>query len=274
MKNASIQVSEAIISPNTLAQLLEQHPDNVRILDASYGMGAGGLSPEIVFQQMRISNAQYFDIDAIADHTNPLPHMLPQPSEFATAVGQLGIDNDDLVVVYDQTGIAMAASRVWWMFRVFGHTNVCVLDGGMPAWHAAGLPFETDDAPTPLPKVYMASFKPELVKSYEQMRSHVAAGDATIIDNRPHLHAGQIPNTLHLPAGILIDPRTRGLQSVEATAAQFETLNLAPDSSVITTCGSGVMACVAALALYQQGYANVAVYDGSWAEWSQKALSS
>lgn len=283
MNDFTAYTNKALISATDLNRLLQDHPDHVAVLDASYSVGANGLSPETVFQQLRIGNAQAFDIDAIADQTNPLPHMLPQPSEFATAVGQLGINNDHLVVVYDQTGIAMAASRAWWMFRVFGHDNVCVLDGGLPAWHAAGLPFETAAPTPPLPKTFTASYRPHLVRTYDQMLDHVYKADALILDSRPPEHfaglgggstSGHMPGARSLPAGSLIDRQTRGLITSEIAQNTLQKLPIADDSPLITTCGSGVTACVTALALFQNGYENISVYDGSWTEWSQQELSS
>lgn len=287
MTDFSKYITSGLISPNELNQLLSDKTPNIAVLDASYGMGAGGLSPETVFQQLRISDAQFFDIDAIADHNNPLPHMLPQPSEFAAAVGQLGISNDQLVVVYDQTGIAMAACRAWWMFRIFGHSNVCVLDGGLPAWQKAALPLTSGDPTSAPTKNFIASFKPELVASYEQMRTYIEKQSATVLDARPAerfaglsdeprpgVASGHMPGALSLPAGSVIDPGTRGMKGAEEIASQLDSRVSSPEKPIITTCGSGVTACVVALALFRKGYDNVAVYDGSWTEWAQEELSS
>lgn len=285
MNSFTAYTNKALISAHDLKRLLQDHPQEIALLDASYGVGANGLSPDTVFQQLRISKAQAFDIDVIADQNNPLPHMLPQPSEFETAVGQLGISNHKLVVIYDQTGIAMAASRAWWMFRVFGHDNVCVLDGGLPAWHAAGLPFETEAPTPPLPATFSAYYRPHLVKLYDQMLDHVQQGDATILDSRPPEYfagmggsggpaSGHMPGALNLPATALIDRQTRGLISSKELQAIALKHPIHFDSPVIATCGSGVTACVSALAFFQIGYENLAVYDGSWTEWSLPELSS
>jgi thiosulfate/3-mercaptopyruvate sulfurtransferase len=283
MDELSTYAQNPLISPSDLQLLIKSHPDRVALLDASYAVGANGLAPDTVFQQMRIGNAQYFDIDAVADQDTPLPHMLPQPSEFSAAIGQLGINNDHLVIVYDQTGIAMAAARAWWMFRVFGHDNVCVLDGGMPAWLASGLPFETGDPTPPQSKIFNASYRPQLVKTYEQMRTHVQNKDAVILDSRPPEHfaglgggsgAGHMPGAFNLPAASLIDRRTRGMMSDTELQNALQKYPLHSNSALITTCGSGVTACVTALALFYQGYENISVYDGSWTEWSLQELSS
>lgn len=282
----SVSVS-ALISPAELHSLLQKPDAKVIVLDATYAIGANGLAPETVFQQMRIGLAQFFDIDAIADQTNPLPHMLPAPEDFAQAVGQLGVSNDHLVVTYDQSGIAMASARAWWMFRVFGHDNVRVLDGGLPAWVSAGLPLSTLSPLHPAPQNFASSFRPELVKSYDDMREILSAGAATILDARPAeryagmapeprpgLDAGHIPGSHSVPAGSLTDPGSRRLLPAALTAPAFEELLMSKDSPVVATCGSGVTACVIALSLFDQGYKDVAVYDGSWSEWGLKELDS
>lgn len=277
-----------LITPKELADLLAERPGAVKLLDASYAIGVGGISPESVFQQMRIGEAQFFDIDAIADTSSSLPHMLPTPEDFATAAGRLGISNDDFVVVYDQSGIAMAACRAWWMFRVFGHDRVCVLDGGLPAWQIAGLTYQSGPPVHPRQTDFTASFRPSLVTAYDDMRGFIERGDAIILDARPPerfaglapeprpgLDAGHMPGARSLPAGFLIDPATRGLKSPADISLCLR--DLAPadgESPVISTCGSGVTACVIALAFFREGRKNVSVYDGSWSEWGLQELHS
>lgn len=274
MNDVSRYIKEAIISPADLRDLLEAYPEHIVLLDASYGAGVSGLHPDIVFDQMRIAHAGRFDIDLIADTESPFPHMLPSAEKFADAAGRLGISNDHLVVVYDQTGIAMAAARAWWMFRVFGHENVCVLDGGLPAWHAAGLPFATSAPALPERQIFSPSYRADLVRTYEEMKSLVATDSAFILDTRPSLRGGHIPGSVNLPAGMLIDPATHGLRSPHERQALLDSAKLDREKPVIASCGSGITACVMALTLHSLGYENYAVYDGSYAEWHTKELDS
>lgn len=284
---SGVPLQSALISPAELNDLLQNTPEQVAVLDASYAIGAGNLPPEAVFQQMRIGPAQFFDIDEIADRSNPLPHMLPSPDEFAEAVGRLGVGNEHLVVVYDQSGIIMAACRAWWMFRVFGHDKVRVLDGGLPAWQAAGFPVTTGTPEAPARRSFQSSFRPELVKSYKDMKQIVADGTASILDARPPerfagtapeprpgLLSGHMPGALNIPAGSLIDPHARQMRSVAELAARFDELSLPGNLPIVTTCGSGVTACVVALALFETGHNNISVYDGSWNEWARQTLDS
>jgi thiosulfate/3-mercaptopyruvate sulfurtransferase len=258
----------AVISAADLRQYLGR--SGIRIIDATYPPQPG------VYRRARIGNAVPFDIDAVADHTIALPHMLPAADDFAAAAGALGIGNEDTVIVYDQTGMAMAASRVWWMFRCFGHKDVRVLDGGLPAWMAADYPVATGLFPIE-PAQYQARLHPALVRNSRQVRESMNRADTLIIDARPPerfyglmpeprpgMRAGHIPGSINIPFPDLIDPATgrlkaNHLQVLEAVATGA--------SSIITTCGSGVTACLLALALFEAGRPDTAVYDGSWAEW-------
>lgn len=276
MINLKTYAAQALISPMQLSILLAEHPEKIRILDASYGIGVRGMSPEAVFPQMRIGSAQYFDIDAVADQQAPLPHTLPSPEDFADAVGKLGISHEHLVVIYDQTGIVNAACRAWWMFRVFGHDLVCVLDGGVPAWHAAGLPFATGTPEEPVPQNFSANYRPERAASYQEMRGLIGDSRTVIVDTRPpeRFEGGHMPGARNLPTAALIDPHTRGLLEKTALSEQLDSLGIPKETPVVTSCNSGVTACVTALALLVNGYENIKVYDGSWSEWRQQEFDS
>lgn len=265
-------VRTGLISPAGLAELLAAPSGPISLLDASYGQGFAGHPPRAVFEALRIGDAQFFDIDEVADPASPLAHTLPPAGLFGRCVGELGVGNDHLVVVYDQTGIALAAARAWWMFRVFGHTNVCVLDGGLPAWRNAGLEITEGPAKPPLPQSFSAISQNDYMASHDRILAATTDEGSVIVDVRPSLHSGQIPGSHHLPAGLLLDPATRGLASPDMIKEALGPLTAAPSARIISTCGSGVMACVLALALHRAGHRDYSVYDGSWAEWSQKEL--
>jgi thiosulfate/3-mercaptopyruvate sulfurtransferase len=261
-----------LIEPEELAELVEKDTGSIKLVDASYG------NP--VYQHLRIDDAVFFDIDDIADKSNRMAHMLPPEDEFATAVSRLGISNKDMIVVYDQSGIAMAAARAWWMFRVFGHDNVHVLNGGLPLWRAQGFPLNNNPPEIPRLTKFKARFRPELVKSMEEVSRIIEKSDTTLIDarsaerfegqspeSRPGLRQGHIPGSCNLPYVTLIDPASGRLKEPEILKAVFADIGLTTQTT--TTCGSGVTACVLALGLYQLGYKDVAVYDGSWTEWGQ-----
>jgi thiosulfate/3-mercaptopyruvate sulfurtransferase len=126
-----------LVGPEWLAGHLDD--PRVRILDGSFHVPGSGRDAKAEFEAAHVPNAAFFDIDAIRDEQNPLPHMLPSPEVFAAHAGAFGVGDDTLVVAYDAPG-SLASPRVWWMFRCFGHDRVAVLDGGLAAWQAAGLP--------------------------------------------------------------------------------------------------------------------------------------
>ncbi len=269
--------NKGIIEPNELATLLKQAKVPVKVVDATYA--AGGREK---WQQRRIDDAVYFDIDQIADHDNPMPHMLPYAVDFADAIEELGISSSDTIIVYDQSGLAMAASRVWWTFRVFGHDNVCVLNGGLPAWEAEGLPVNTSTPKKPKRGEFNACFRPNLVRGMVAVHQATQDGKCVILDARsagrfkgempeprPGLRAGHIPGSRNIPFSDVIDPDTGKFKSSKEIEKYFHSLD--DDKNIITSCGSGVTACVLALALHTIGKKDVAVYDGSWAEWGHES---
>ena len=275
-----------LITPQELHDELHSNPDAIRLVDASYSLSPNGQPPEYMFLKGRIGNAVFFDIDDVADQNNPLPHMAPTPEQFSRQVGEMGISNHHKVVVYDQTGIIMAASRAWWLFGLFGHENVVVLNGGLPAWLSAGYGLNTDMPVAPTPENFTAIFNDRLYATMDQVEVAAENRNATIIDARPNarylglapeprpnMNAGHIPTSHSVPASLLIDSGTGGLLAREKLAALFAPLNLLPESPVITSCGSGVTACVDALALSVLGFDRVAVYDGSWSEWGQVTIN-
>lgn len=266
-----------MVDSTVSAQWLRENLDRVRVLDGSWHLPASGRDAAAEFAQGHIPGAQRFDIDAIADHDTPLPHMLPSPEAFADAVAQLGIDSSSHVVVYDSLGL-FSAARVWWMFRVFGHDAVSVLDGGLPAWRAAELPLETGQ-PAAQTGRFEARFRPELVADLDAMRALVADGQRQILDARPadrfHMRVpepragirpGRMPGAINLPMTAVLDD-ARKLLPPDALRRVLADAGVRPEAPSVCSCGSGVTACVLALALHRLGQHDAAVYDGSWTEW-------
>jgi thiosulfate/3-mercaptopyruvate sulfurtransferase len=268
----------SVVTTGWLAEELGA-PD-LRVLDGTWHMPQLRRDARAEFAQGHIPGAVFFDIDAIADPTTTLPHMLPTAAAFAAAVGDLGVGSGDRVVVYDTRGVVSAA-RVWWTFRVFGHDSVAVLDGGLRAWKAGGRPLETG-APTPPRREFHARRRPELVRDLDAMRRNLATRAEQVLDARsrgrfagtepeprPGLRGGHIPGSLNLPYETLYRPDGT-LLPPEGLRAAIEAAGVDLGKPITTSCGSGVTASVLALALHLAGVPRVAVYDGSWTEWASQ----
>ncbi|KAJ3300371.1 hypothetical protein HK104_001334 [Borealophlyctis nickersoniae] len=264
---------------------LSENLNSVKILDGSWHLPLLKRDAREEFRSKHIKNARFFDIDSISDKSINLPHMLPSEEQFGRQVGgELGISENDHVVIYDTSGIGPAC-RVYWTFKVFGHEKVSVLDGGLPKWLAEDRPTETGD-PTIEPTTYRPRFNPSLVRNYEQIREAIRSKSEQIIDARPaprfqglaaeprpSLPSGHMPGAISIPFAEVTDPKTKTLLSSEDLEALFKQKGLDLDEPIVNTCGSGVTASIIYFALEQAGARKLSVYDGSWSEYASKPES-
>jgi thiosulfate/3-mercaptopyruvate sulfurtransferase len=276
-------MSEPLVDPMVSGAWLAERlgdPD-LRILDGSWWMPAEGRAGHAEYLAAHIPGAVFFDIDAIADRSVDLPHMLPTPEAFAEAAGRLGLRRDATVVTYDTFGVR-AAARVWWTLRVMGFAKVFVLDGGLKAWRAEGRAVESGEV-VPRPTTVTPAFHPELVRNLEDVSAIIGSKAAQIVDARggprfraevpeprAGLRSGHMPGARNLPFDVLLDDAGR-LKPAAELATAFAAAGVDLGRPIVTTCGSGVTASVLALALARLGRADVAVYDGSWTEWGGRA---
>ncbi|MEW6642325.1 MAG: 3-mercaptopyruvate sulfurtransferase [Pseudomonadota bacterium] len=269
---------DPLVSTEWLASRLDD--PSLRILDATFKMPGVLPLPVDDFLAAHIPGAAFFDVDAIADHASPLPHMYPDAAQFARDVGALGVFSDSLVVIYDAGGW-VAAPRAWWMFLSFGHGNVRILDGGLQKWRAEGRPLQSGPA-TPRPGQLTTRQDPTRVRCLAQMRDNLTSAREQVIDARarprfagsvaeprPGLRSGHIPGSLNLPYNELFDAATGTMKPIAELRTLFTGAGLDLQRPVVTTCGSGVSAAVLTLALYRLGVRDSALYDGSWSEWGQ-----
>jgi len=273
----------AVDNPLVSTDWLHQHlgDPHLKVLDATWYLPGDPRDPKADFLRARIPGARFFDLDAVADHSTALPHMVPTPEDFALAVEQLGISDGDTVVAYHDAEM-LSAPRVWWMFRLFGHSHVFVLDGGLSKWGAEGRPVEDGPADPPPMGRFTPQFDRELIRDLEQVREALESGDEQVIDARSAarylgqldepragVRAGHMPGGLNLPANTLFGPDGVMLPEGELARA-FANAGALPDQPIVTSCGSGVSACSLNLALARLGHWRAAVYDGSWTEWGSR----
>jgi thiosulfate/3-mercaptopyruvate sulfurtransferase len=247
------------------------------VIDATWFMPGTQRDARAEHAERHIPGAVFFDIDEIADHANPLPHMLPEPADFAVHARRLGVDPDSEVVVYDAQGL-FSAARVWWMFRVMGHGEVAVLDGGLPKWIAEGHPVERGWPQNPHGE-FKARLDRDLVRDLEAVRAVVEGGGEQMLDARsaarfrgeapeprPGLRGGHMPGARNLPSAELVSADGT-LAAKPILARLFTEAGVDLARPIVTSCGSGVSAAILALGLARLGDWRVPVYDGSWTEW-------
>ena len=269
---------DALVSTKWLAEHLSS--PNIRMVDATSYMPGQGKDGRAQYNEQHSPGAVYFDINYIADETIPLPHMIPPPEKFASKVRKLGLGNGNKIVVYDANGGFLAAARVWWMFRLYGHTDVCLLDGGLPKWLAEERPIE-DTKPVQRDRHFTSRMNNTLVRSVEQVIANIETGKEQVIDARssgrfkgeepeprPSAKVGHIPGSMSLPFNSLMNPKEHfTYRSADEIMAAVDKAGIDLTKPITASCGSGVTACVLAFGLYLIGHENAAVYDGSWSEW-------
>ena len=221
----------------------------------------------------------FFDINKIADPENPLPHMIPSKELFSIMMQNLGINNQDEIIIYDNSPL-LSSARAWFLFRYFGHENIFILNGGLKNWEKSG--GEITNKKTIIPKGDFQSKteKKDLVVDLNQMISVSNNNSKLILDARsykrftgeakeprPGLLSGHIPNSKSLPSSELVT-NDGFLKSIEELNKIFSNNNFNNSEQIIATCGSGGSACVISVALYCLGRKDVPIYDGSWTEWA------
>ncbi len=251
------------------------------LLDATLPPVGVAQAPDVQarYIERHLPGAVFFDIEELSEPNTTLPHMLPRPEAFAREMARLGIGSNMTLVVYEQEGV-FSAPRAWWMLRSFGVREVYVLDGGLRAWVAAGLPTESGATGRP-PAYFEAHLEPEAVQSFDELQQSLLGG-AQVVDARsagrfegsapeprPGLRAGHMPGAINVPYTELLAEDGR-LRSPKDLRGIFAAKGVDLEQPITTTCGSGVTAAVVALALEVSGAQQVSLYDGSWADYAQR----
>jgi len=265
-------MTQSLVSASWLFEQLNN--DNIRIVDASWHMPSSTRDGYNEFLDRAIPHARFFDIDAASDKDSPYAHMLPSPEQFAEALTELSIENHHHVIVYDTAGL-FSAARLWWMLRHFGHEHTSVLDGGLPKWRGESYPTKHGSQPKPSSNQYKIEnsaknrfISKQCVKQAIEQKSHsifdarsAARFSGTTPEPRAEVRSGHMRDAINIPYASLLN-HDGTLKAKEA----LQELLPATDKSIITSCGSGITACILSLALTTLGRDSI-VYDGSWAEW-------
>lgn len=272
-----------VVETEWLADRLDA-PDIV-VVDGSLHLPTTGRNARSEYEAEHIPGALFFDIDEIADKSNPLPHMLPSPEKFASKVKAMGIGDGTRVIAYDTSGL-YSAGRVWWMFRVMGHDDVAILNGGLKKWKSEGRHVTDEPSSARAPKHFTPRFNAALVRDLAEMKTLVADGSEQVADARgagrfrgeeveprAGLRAGHMPGAANVPYTSLLNPDGT-LKSEPELRGAFEAAGISLGKPIVTSCGSGVTAGVLTLALAILGRTDVAVYDGSWSEWGHESAGT
>jgi thiosulfate/3-mercaptopyruvate sulfurtransferase len=269
--------SKWLVDTDWLASHLKS-PDIV-VIDATLYLPNVRRNAYDEYRNAHIPGALFFDIEELSDATNPMPHMLPSPEKFASRVKRMGIGDGTRVIAYDTQNMSSAA-RAWWMFRVMGHEDVAILDGGFSKWQREERPIETVEPPRRSERHFTVRKNSALVRDISDVKALIGTDRAQIVDARsagrfagaepeprdvPRL--GHMPGARNLPYTDLIRPDGT-FKSADEIRAAFAAHDIDVNRPVVASCGSGVTACVIAFALAQIGQRQAAVYDGSWTEWS------
>ncbi len=263
-----------LITPNDLNKLMDD--EKLVILDASIDFQIPG---EVEKDKTHlIPNSLRFDYDKeFCDPNASLPHMMPTEERFNTLAQGLGINNDSIIVIYDNSG-TFASPRAWWMFRAMGHQQVYILDGGLTEWKSGGLPVtktyrkseSTGDFSGKLnPRYFVdANYVLEQIDNSQSLtvdaRSR-ARFNSEVAEPRPGIRSGHIPNSVCQPFAELMDGHK--VKPIEELQTILRSSLSQQANQTLFSCGSGVTACIVLLAAHLCGYQNLAVYDGSWTEW-------
>jgi thiosulfate/3-mercaptopyruvate sulfurtransferase len=270
-------VDTGLVSTTWLADRLDR--PHLRLVDGSWYLPTSGRDARAEYLAGHLPGAVFFDLDSISDRGSSLPHMLPSPPQFAEQVEALGIGDRDDLVVYDGSGTNLSAGRVWWMFRMFGHQRVAVLDGGLPRWRAEGRPLEQGEVFPPAAVFTARSIPARAVRDLASVGDALVSREAQIVDMRsagrfagiepeprPGLRGGHIPGSSNLPFTDLVGADGTVLPP-EALRQRIAAAGVDLARPIIATCGSGVSACTLLHALHLLGHRQASLYDGAWAEW-------
>ena len=257
----------------------------IKIIDGTWHMPTSDLNAFEIFKEKHIPNSIFIGLEEISDPNSDLPHMMPNENYFSKKVSFLGINNNDHLIIYDMFGM-FSAARIWFMFKAFGHNNVSLLNGGLPAWIDSN-----GEISNQINKLKATSYKANLNKSlivnYKEVMDNLSNNKYEVLDARspdrfsgiseeprPGMKSGHIPKSKNLYFNDLIDPDTKKFVTKEKIVNLIKKAGIDINKDTVCSCGSGVTACILKFALeLLDKNKNIKIYDGSWAEWGTKGDS-
>lgn len=281
-----------LVNVKNLAESLTKFHNHIRVVDATWFVPGQGKGID-KYKEGHIPGSVFFDLDACSAKSE-YEIMLPSESQFSNYVGNLGIDNNTHVVIYNNhpTYALYSAPRVWWTFRVFGHNCVSILDGGIRKWKDENFPIAKGMETVPK-KTFKAKFNAKFVKSFEDVAKNISSQEFQLVDARSagrfhgtdpepreDVKPGHILGSINVPftkfLGPYKSPKDGELKygntlNVTEMRKVFENSGIDLNKPLIASCGSGVTACCIVLAAHLCGKDDVAVYDGAWLEWFKRS---
>ncbi|MCZ8019321.1 3-mercaptopyruvate sulfurtransferase [Novosphingobium sp.] len=266
---------DSLVTTEWLAN--EMGASDLRIVDASWHMPASGRNGLEEYLAGHIPGAVFMDLADLVDTASPVDNTLPPPEKFASRMQSLGLGDGSRIVIYDDSAVKTAA-RAWFMLKLFGAHDVAILDGGIAKWKAEGRPL-AEGRETLRHRHFTAWQDEGKVRTKEQMLANVSSGAEQVLDARgaarftgeeadprPNIAAGHIPGARNLPYSELFNADGT-FKDKAGLAAAFAGAGIDLDKPVVTSCGSGVTACVLLFGMHLLGKEDAKLYDGSWTEW-------
>ncbi len=266
---------DSLVSCEWLAN--EMGASDLRIVDASWHLPDAGRDAAAEYAGGHIPGAIFMNLADLVDSEAPCDNTLPSAEKFASRMQSLGLGDGSRIVVYDDSALKSSA-RAWFMLKLFGAHAVAVLDGGLAKWKAEGRPLAEGEESL-RQRHYTAWSGGKALRNKVQMLENLESRAEQVIDARgpgrftgaesearPGLASGHIPGARNLPHGQLFKP-DGSYKDRAGLVAAFKAAGVNLDRPVIASCGSGMTACVLLFALHLIGKHDVALYDGSWAEW-------
>mgnify|MGYP001263753108 FL=1 len=256
--------------------------DNIKILDCSWHMPNSERSGKLEFEACHIPGSIFFDIDEFSNKKSSFPHTVLPDDKFSQMISDLGISNQDHIIVYDTLGI-FSSPRVWWMFNYYGHNQISILDGGLIKWCKEKKEIESGKGKKYSKTTFKVNENHSLLKTYEDIKKNISNNSFQILDARSkgrfegidaeprkNLRSGSITNSINLPWNECIDPDSKCFLGKPALEQKFKSLKINDSQPIVFSCGSGISACVIGKAFNIINNKPVNIYDGSWTEWATK----